>query len=321
MPHTGSTALAGPGVPLGAAVAARAGRPRRRPGAGAARRALDRSPTSWARIDSAISPGVRAPSCSPAGVKTRAAGRRRRRGTPARRRRASRWPRGQRRGPRRAGPPPARLPPPCRARRRSVPRRRPRGSADSPSVSSTSRPTPEPSVARACATGVVPTTRTRGAGIRGWRKISIAPPLRHGLETSTAPSSAVRDGSPGSTRSRRGSWEARTCRLYSRTEASTQFPPTKPWISPLGSTRAVSPAWALVGCWARTTVAWTNGSRRPASSSALAARDLCGGGHSDRRPRPALHGGPDPGRGAGHVHVRDAVRRQGVDDGVDDRRR
>ena len=106
---------------------------------------------------------------------------------------------------RRAGPPRARLPRLCRARPRSAPHRRPAARADSPSVSSTARPTPEPRVSRACATGVVPTTRTRGAGMRGWRKISMAPPLRHGLETSTAPSSALRDGSPGTTRSSRGS--------------------------------------------------------------------------------------------------------------------
>ena len=82
MPHTGSTALAGPGgagsdgtgsdgtgsVPKLVAAARAADAASR---GGAARRALDRSPTSWARMDRAISPGVRAPSCSPAGVKTR----------------------------------------------------------------------------------------------------------------------------------------------------------------------------------------------------------------------------------------------------------
>ena len=198
------------------------------------------------------------------------------------------------------------------------------GVTETPSAITISRPMPAPSSASACATGVSPTTITRRGGMTGSRKTSIAPPLRHGFDTSTAPSSCVRDGSPGTTLSRTGSCVPSARRLNSRTDASTQFPPTKPSIRPDARISATSPARALVGCCARTTVARTNGSRRVVNSSACAARasfpafmEL----RSDRGRRPALHGRPDPGRRAGHVDRGHAERREGVDDRVHDRRR
>ena len=56
---------------------------------------------------------------------------------------------------------------------------------------------------------------------------------------------------------------------YSRTDASAQVPPTNPSIDPSARTSAVSPACALVGFCARTTVACTNGSRVRVSSAAV----------------------------------------------------
>ena len=52
-----------------------------------------------------------------------------------------------------------------------------------------------------------------------------------------------------------------------RTEPAAHWPPTKPSMVPSASTIARSPACAELGSWARTTVAWTNGTRERVSSS------------------------------------------------------
>ena len=163
MPQTGSTAVAG-------RLAVRGACPSRA-----------RSATISARIDSAISVGVRAPMSSPAGVCSCA---RSSSGTSSdvadRRRRASGSPPARRRARRPAAPPRAR--PPRRARaRRPRPRRRraPARRARPADHREAERPAQLASAPRA--TGVSPTTNTRGAGRWGSRKISSAPPLRQGL--------------------------------------------------------------------------------------------------------------------------------------------
>ena len=186
------------------------------------------------------------------------------------------------------------------ARPQSVPRPRPADAADSPSMSSTARPTPEPRVSRACATGVVPTTSDPGrAGSaaggrsrsprrsgRGWRPRPRLP-RRCGTVRRAPRAAAGVPGTPGPAGCTPAPRPPRSCRRRS------------PGSSPLGSTRAVSPAWALVGCWARTTVACTNGSRRAARSFGPGREgSLPSDAMSDRRRGPALHGLPHPGRGA-----------------------
>ena len=103
----------------------------------------------------------------------------------------------------------------------------------------------------AAAIGVSPTTRTRGAGSTGSRKISIAPPDRHGFCTVTAPSSigdlpaarglrrsARRERSAAAPPPRSRSPSARTRARCARAHT----PPTNPSIVPSPSTSATSPA-------------------------------------------------------------------------------
>jgi hypothetical protein len=54
-----------------------------------------------------------------------------------------------------------------------------------------SKPSSAPIRTIASAIGVAPTTCSRGAGGAGSRKISIAPPHRHGFSTVTTPSSTA----------------------------------------------------------------------------------------------------------------------------------
>src|SRR6185312_16304341 len=140
---------------------------------------------------------------------------------------------------------------------------------------STANPSGRPSSTSASAIGDSPTTTTSGGGTRGSRKISTEPPDRHGLATVTAPSSSVVAPTPsGTIRSSSGSPSDSTLSPYSRTDASAHCPPTNPSITPSARTSAVSPACALVGRWARTTVACTNGTRARASASAVYSTDI-----------------------------------------------
>ncbi len=146
-----------------------------------------------------------------------------------------------------------------------------RGAAEASAATSAANPAGSAIATSAAATGVSPTTSTRGSGRRGCRKISSAPPDTHGFATVTAPSSSTVDAGPGSTRSSTGSPLCSTRSPYSRTDSSAQVPPTKPSIRPSGKTSALSPACALVGCWARTTIACANGTRARTSSAAWVA--------------------------------------------------
>src|SRR5689334_5311195 len=127
-----------------------------------------------------------------------------------------------------------------------------------------SQPTAAATSTSARATGASPYTKTNGSGIMASRKISSVPPERHGLATVSRPSTLGR-GSPGASsgvmRRSVDSPEASSRSPWRRTVDSAQVPPTKPSIVPSGSTRARSPALALVGRSARTTVARTNGVR------------------------------------------------------------
>ena len=81
----------------------------------------------------------------------------------------------------------------------------------------------------------------------------------HGDDTVLGRSGGSSPAAPGLIRSSRVSPVDRTSRAWARTVDSAHSPPTKPLISPSARTRAESPALALVGRWARTTVAHTNG--------------------------------------------------------------
>ena len=192
------------------------------------------------------------PGCAPG-----CAGRRGRRARPARPRRGSGWPPARRRARPGAAPPSAPAPRRARARRRRGRRRRPAAAPAPPATSSTSKPSGRSEVGQRLGDGLSPTTSSRGAGTRGSRKISTAPPDRHGLATVTAPSSAGPATSPGTMRSSSGWLVDSVISPYSRTDASAQVPPTNPAMEPSARTSAVSPACALVGFCARTTVAWT----------------------------------------------------------------
>ena len=85
----------------------------------------------------------------------------------------------------------------------------------------TANPSGSASAATASAIGEVPTTARSGAGSRGSRKISTAPPDRHGLTTVRAPGASGNASSPsGRTRSSRGSPLASTSSDAVRTEPS-----------------------------------------------------------------------------------------------------
>ena len=104
----------------------------------------------------------------------------------------------------------------------------------------------------------------RAAGRWGSMKISSAPPLRHGLRSTTAPSIASTPSaspSSGTSRSSSGSPVSIARSECRRTEDSAHTPPTKPSMVPSGSTTAALPGRTLVGRRARTTVASTNGVR------------------------------------------------------------
>src|SRR5829696_7827574 len=95
-----------------------------------------------------------------------------------------------------------------------------------------------------------------------------------------------------------------------RTGSSAHAPPRKRSITPPACTSAVSPAGALGGGWARTTVAWANGTRSRTISAARTASAS----------RVAMHRRPHATGGGGHLDVPHAVRLQRVYDRVDDRR-
>ncbi|COW28237.1 Uncharacterised protein [Mycobacterium tuberculosis] len=59
-----------------------------------------------------------------------------------------------------------------------------------------------------------------------------------------------------------------------RTEFCAQWPPTKPSMVPSANRIASSPGRADVGCWARTTVARTNGVRAATSCAARSLMDI-----------------------------------------------
>ena len=85
----------------------------------------------------------------------------------------------------------------------------------------------------ASAIGVAPKTCTSGAGTCGSRKISSAPPDRHGLTTTQAPGASGKCTSPsGSTRSSTLSSVCSAPSAALRTEFCAQWPPTKPSIVP-----------------------------------------------------------------------------------------
>ena len=244
--------------------------------------------TIRARIESAISAGVRAPMSSPAGdVDARRAAPRRRRRRAARRvtpRRAC----GSRRA-RRSGRPASRpgrraasssLPvrrddereiagrgrrarrPRCPARRRSRARARGRGAASASTI------------------GVSPATSTRGAGSTGSRKISIAPPDRHGFLTVTAPSSrdeltvgrrglVVVGQDPQQQRRRRSRSPQRVePHAVLRADAADEALDRAVGVHERRRSRAAT----LAGRCTRTTVAVTNGAPSAASSCGPRAR-------------------------------------------------
>ena len=152
-----------------------------------------------------------------------------------------------------------------RAAQRRAPRRCPCAattSARSPAAGSGSAGRPRATIvepelrrrARALAprSACRPTTSTRGAGSTGSRKISIAPPDRHGFWTVTAPSStgasspvlvvlaAAVGKDPQQHRLRRSRAPSASTRARS---ARAQTPPTKPSIVPSASTSATSPGF------------------------------------------------------------------------------
>ncbi len=205
---------------------------------------------------------------------------RRRAARRARRRRAWGWPRGRCR----ARPPPARgaacAARPVRAPRRRARDRRRTARGPPPSTATGSSPSAAPSERIAPAIGVSPTTRTRGAGRTGSRKISIVPPDRQVFRAVTAPSSIGTSwpcsgpspiGPSGTIRNSNASslWIAFSA--YTRTLCCAHMPPMNPSIVPSASTSATSPALTLVGRCARTTVAVTN--TVPWAASSCARRD------------------------------------------------
>ncbi len=89
----------------------------------------------------------------------------------------------------------------------------------------------------ASAIGEPPTITMRAAGRWGSRKISSAPPLRHGLRSTTAPSMASTPSaspSSGTSRSSSGSPVSIARSACRRTEDSAHTPPTKPSMRPVG---------------------------------------------------------------------------------------
>ena len=219
-------------------------------------------------MDSAISCGVRAPMSTPAGVWTR------RRSSPVR-------------------PMPSRTPAPrvrlATSATNSTPASKAaRIAASSPlprlatttavawshvsDERSTSKSMNSASVATASLIGVAPTSRSTGAGSIGRRKISTAPPERHGFTTTSAPGVSGKSAElSGSTRSSRVRPLRSVSSAAARTEFSAQTPPTKPSMEPSERMTAASPGCADVGSCARTTVACTNGVRCRVSVCARSA--------------------------------------------------
>src|SRR5262249_16300325 len=160
-------------------------------------------------------------------------------------------------------------------------------------------------------------TTTSVAGTTGSRKISSVPPDRHGLCTTTAPGSAAAGPTTpasGVIRNSTGSRDASTASPRACTLAPAHPPPPNPTLLPPPRTppivpsacpMAVAPALAEVGRSALTTVASTYGSRRAASSSALARTSAAESIvtptiSADREVGPerrALNGPPHLGRG------------------------
>ena len=182
-----------------------------------------------------------------------------------------------------------------------------------------SYPAAVPTETIASAIGEPPTTTRRAAGRWGSMKISSAPPLRHGLRSTTAPSMASTPSaspSSGTRRSSSGSPVSIARSACRRTEDSAHTPPTNPSIVPSGRTTAALPGRTLVGRRARTTVASANGVRSEsrlctwmARSPWIIASIL------------PLHGVPHTSGRAWHVDVHDSERLQRVTDGIDDGRR
>ncbi len=120
--------------------------------------------------------------------------------------------------------------------------------------------------------GPSPCTRTSTGGSTASRKISSVPPDRHGWPTATRPSSSCGASASGVMRSSVESPVRSSRRPWARTVSVAQIPPTNPSMVPSDSTSARSPAFALVGRCARTTVASTYGSRPDRNEATLASR-------------------------------------------------
>ena len=160
---------------------------------------------------------------------------------------------------------------------------------------------------------------TSGAGICGSRKISSAPPDRHGLTTTRAPGASGKCTSPsGRTRSSTLSPPFSAPSAAVRTEFCAHWPPTKPSIVPSASTIASSPGCAEVGCCG---AHHGRVHERVRDRRSCCARSDDGLSASDRRRRMALHRLPHPRRCERHVGVPNTERLQRVHHGVDDGRR
>ena len=126
---------------------------------------------------------------------------------------------------------------------------------------------------------------------------------------------------------RRAPRRRRCRRSTAAARAACRAPAPAPWPPPSCRPRPPPPAAAAAGGGGSGTATWP-GPRRPGSrrsrEAARASRRPARStrDRSLRRLGAALHRGPHAGRGARHVDVVDAVRLvQGVDHGVDDRRR